>query len=165
MHYIGIDPGGSGAIVFLDEDKILNIYDVPITTSLYGSGMSLNPVLFSDILADCISISGTEKICIAIEQVSAMPNQGVSSTFKFGVSFGIIQGAVAAMKLPAFYIKPVEWKKHFGLVSKDKDASRTLALQMYPLFSKDFKYKKSNGKSDALLIALYLRDKQNGIKR
>jgi crossover junction endodeoxyribonuclease RuvC len=163
MFYISIDPGASGSIALLDEDKIVRIEDVPITPSIYGSGKELNAILLSDMISELLTITnGIDNCCVAIEQVSAMPNQGVSSTFKFGVSFGILKGLFAGLKIPTHYIKPTEWKTHFGLVNKEKDASRTLVLQMYPSLSKDLKYKKSNGKSDAILIGLYLRARNNG---
>ena len=73
-----------------------------------------------------------EDIEVVVEQVSAMPGQGVTSMFNFGQSFGVIKGICSAMELPIFYVRPVKWKKYFNLINSEKDASRTKAIEMFP---------------------------------
>ena len=53
---------------------------------------------------------------VLIEQVSAMPGQGVTSMFNFGQSFGILKGICSATGIPIYFIRPVKWKKHFNLI-------------------------------------------------
>ena len=74
-------------------------------------------------------------IKVIIEQVSAMPGQGVTSMFNFGQSFGILKGICSAMQLPMYFIRPVKWKKYFNLINSEKDASRTRAIEIFPYFS------------------------------
>ena len=90
-----------------------------------------------------------------VEQVNAMPGQGVTSMFNFGQSFGAIKGVSAALNLPIFFVRPSKWKKYFELLNSSKDASRTKVIEMYPSLSDQLAKKKDVNKSDAILIARY----------
>ena len=102
-----------------------------------------------------ISIRDKENIRVVIEQVSAMPGQGVTSMFNFGQSFGILKGICSAMQLPLFFVRPAKWKKHFNLINSQKDASRTRAIEIFPYFSSQLSKKKDSNKADAILIASF----------
>jgi len=86
-----------------------------------------------------------------------MPGQGVSSVFSFGKSAGIIEGILAAEKIPMVLVTPQKWKKRAGIIGKEKDAARTLALQLYPQIASHLDRKKDVGRADALLIAHFGR--------
>ena len=88
-----------------------------------------------------------------IEQVHSMPRDGVTSAFGFGRSTGVIETALAAYKVPTVMLTPQKWKRAAGLIKKDKDASRNLAMQLYPELSNKLARKKDHGRADALLIA------------
>jgi hypothetical protein len=96
-----------------------------------------------------------------IERVSAMPRQGVSSTFKFGTAYGILQGVVAALEIPVHFVMPGRWKKHFGL-SAEKEESRARALQLWPSRSDLFSRKKDHGRAEAALLARYFAETTGG---
>ena len=81
------------------------------------------------------NIIDINKTVVVVEQVNAMPGQGVTSMFNFGQTFGAIKGISAALKLPIFFVRPSKWKKHFELINSSKDASRTKAIEMYPSFA------------------------------
>ena len=83
-----------------------------------------------------------EEVAVIVEQVNAMPGQGVTSMFNFGQTFGAIKGVCAALGLPIFFVRPSKWKKHFELINSSKDASRTKVIEMYPSFSKQLAKKK-----------------------
>ena len=100
----------------------------------------------------------TKNINVVVEQVSAMPGQGVTSMFNFGQSFGVIKGICAAMQLSIFFVRPAKWKKYFGLINTEKDASRTKAIEMYPKLSSQLSKKKDVNKSDAILIARFFSE-------
>ena len=102
-------------------------------------------------------INNTEKddVRVVIEQVAAMPGQGVTSMFNFGQSFGILKGICSAMQLPMYFVRPAKWKKYFGLINSQKDASRTKAIEMFPYFSSHLSKKKDSNKADAILIASF----------
>ena len=99
-----------------------------------------------------------EDVAVIVEQVNAMPGQGVTSMFNFGQTFGAIKGVCAALGLPIFFVRPSKWKKHFELINSSKDASRTKAIEMYPNLSHKLARKKDVNKSDAILIARYHND-------
>ena len=94
-------------------------------------------------------------IRVVIEQVSAMPGQGVTSMFNFGQSFGILKGICSAMHLPMYFVRPAKWKKYFNLINSEKDASRTRAIEVFPYFSGQLSRKKDCNKADAILIASF----------
>ena len=93
-----------------------------------------------------------------VEQVSAMPGQGVTSMFNFGQSFGIIKGICSAMQLPLYFVRPTKWKKYFNLIKSEKDASRTRAIEIFPYFSSQLSKKKDSNKADAILIASFYHE-------
>ena len=68
-------------------------------------------------LVDLLKKIVTEKdeIYVVVEQVNAMPGQGVTSMFNFGANFGAIKGVCAALSLPIFFVRPSKWKKYFEL--------------------------------------------------
>ena len=96
-----------------------------------------------------------KNVRVVIEQVSAMPGQGVTSMFNFGQSFGILKGICSAMQLPMFFVRPAKWKKYFNLINSEKDASRTRAIEIFPYFSSQLSKKKDSNKADAILLASF----------
>jgi len=87
-----------------------------------------------------------------IEDVHAMPGQGVTSMFGFGVSKGLVIGMLHAFKCPVFTVPPAVWKGVYGL-SSNKDASRALASKKFPNSSYLWTRKKDDGRAEALLLA------------
>ena len=83
---------------------------------------------------------------VVVEQVNAMPGQGVTSMFNFGQTFGAIKGICAALGLPIYFVRPAKWKKHFELINSSKDASRTKTIEMYPSLSNELAKKKDVNK-------------------
>ena len=96
-----------------------------------------------------------KNIKVVIEQVSAMPGQGVTSMFNFGQSFGALKGVCSAMQLPMYFVRPAKWKKYFSLIKSEKDASRTKAIEIFPYISTQLSRKKDANKADAILIASF----------
>ena len=156
MRIIGIDPGLSGGIAILDDLKIFDIYDMPIMSEGKKNKNQLNSAQLVNIIKKNIIPSGDN--FLIVEQVSAMPGQGVTSMFNFGQTFGSIKGICAALNLPIFFVRPAKWKKHFDLINSSKDASRTKVIEMYPSISPRLSKKKDVNKADAILIARYFRD-------
>jgi crossover junction endodeoxyribonuclease RuvC len=104
------------------------------------------------------NILENEEVSVIVEQVNAMPGQGVTSMFNFGQTFGAIKGVCAALGLSIFFVRPSKWKKHFELINSSKDSSRTKAIEMYPSLSSELARKKDVNKSDAILIARYYNE-------
>ena len=156
MRIIGIDPGLSGGIAILDDSKIFDIFDMPIMSEGKKNKNQLNSAQLVNIIKR--HILPNKETFVIVEQVSAMPGQGVTSMFNFGQTFGSIKGICAALGLPIFYVRPAKWKKHFELINSSKDASRTKVIEMYPSISSRLTKKKDVIKADAILIARYFRD-------
>ena len=87
-----------------------------------------------------------------------MPGQGVTSMFNFGQSFGVLKGICSAMQLSTYFIRPVKWKKYFGLIKTEKDASRTKVIEIFPYISTNLSKKKDANKADAILIASFFHN-------
>jgi len=153
MRIIGIDPGLSGGIAILENNKIKEIFDMPVMADGKKNKRQLNSALLAQLIKD--SIKDIDDSVIVVEQVNAMPGQGVTSMFNFGQTFGAIKGICAALNLPIFFVRPAKWKKHFELINSSKDASRTKVIEMYPSIAEKLSKKKDVNKSDAILIARY----------
>jgi len=158
MLQIGIDPGLSGAIAFIRDGVVTHIVDMPIAAKVHGSGNMVDALALKDAISWSAGLAGliTEGIVnVHIEAVSAMPGQGVTSTFGFGHTAGVIEAVVACMKLPRWYWRPQQWKKLAGISGKDKDAARTVASRLYPEIASKLARKKDDGRAEAVLIAHY----------
>ncbi len=156
MKVIGIDPGLSGAIAILEENKVLSLFDMPVMAEGKKNKRQLNSAQLVNIIQD--NTNEEDEIAVVVEQVNAMPGQGVTSMFNFGQTFGAIKGVCAALKLPIFFVRPSKWKKHFELINSSKDSSRTKTIEMYPSLSNQLAKKKDVNKADAILIARYYNE-------
>ena len=156
MKIIGIDPGLSGAIAVLEDIKVLSLFEMPVMAEGKKNKRQLNSAQLVNIIKE--NTNGDEEVAVIVEQVNAMPGQGVTSMFNFGQTFGAIKGVCAALGLPIFFVRPSKWKKHFELINSSKDASRTKVIEMYPSFSKQLAKKKDVNKSDAILIARFFAE-------
>ena len=155
MLIIGIDPGLSGSICFMKEGEILDVIEMPTMTDGKKNKKQVNgSQIYNEILKKVNEIKNSE-VRVVIEQVSAMPGQGVTSMFNFGQSFGILKGICSAMQLPVYFIRPAKWKKYFNLINSEKDASRTKAIEIFPYYSAQLSRKKDSNKADAILIASF----------
>ena len=155
MLIIGIDPGISGSICFFQDGKIIDVVEMPTMAEGKKNKKQVNGSQIFNEISDRIKKSDKNDIKVVIEQVSAMPGQGVTSMFNFGQSFGILKGICSAMQLPMYFVRPAKWKKYFNLINSEKDASRTKAIEIFPYFSSHLSKKKDSNKADAILIASF----------
>lgn len=141
MTYIGIDPGKSGAMAIIDGD---NVRVIPFDEQEY-----------IDVLLNCDIL----ETVACIEHVHAMPGQGVTSMFNFGVNFGWLRGICAAYCIPYELVTPQKWKKEFSVTS-DKNTSVDVCKRLFPSVSlkRTERCKKDDdGFAEALLMAEYAR--------
>ena len=155
MIIIGIDPGLSGSICFFENGKILDVVEMPTMIEGKKNKKQVNGSQIYNEILKRISHLDKSNVKVVIEQVSAMPGQGVTSMFNFGQSFGILKGICSAMQLPMYFVRPAKWKKYFNLINSEKDASRTKAIEIFPYFSSNLAKKKDSNKADAILIASF----------
>jgi len=140
MNVISIDPGLSGALAYLENGVLEAVHRMPVR----DSEIDLASVI--DLLLDY------ERDVVVIEEQQSMPKQGVASTFKTGMNFGILIGAIETLEYPLVRIRAVEWKRANGLLGKDKAASRRLASELWPRHRDHFKLVKDDGMAEAALI-------------
>ena len=140
MIYCGIDPGMSGGIGWIGEE-IGNVNAIPF-----------KDMTDTDIFETLSTALRADDSFTYIESVHSMPAQGVSSTFKFGVNFGILRGILAALQAKRDFVTPQKWQKELGcLTHGDKNISKAKAQRLFP------KLKITHAIADALLIAEYCR--------
>ena len=130
---------------------------MPVMSEGKKNKKQLNSAQLVNILNEHLKVDN-EEFAVVVEQVNAMPGQGVTSMFNFGQTFGAIKGICAALDLPIFFVRPSKWKKHFDLINSEKDASRTKVIEMFPRISNKLSRKKDNNKADAILIAQYFEN-------
>ena len=155
MLIIAIDPGITGSICFFEDGKIINLIEMPNMTDGKKNKKQVNGSQIYNEISSRIKNIEKKNIKVVIEQVSAMPGQGVTSMFNFGQSFGVLKGICSAMQLSTYFIRPAKWKKYFNLINSEKDASRTKAIQIFPYISSELSKKKDANKADAILLASF----------
>lgn len=144
MLNIGLDPGVSGGIAVLCNGTV-------------------DTIKLSETEADIAEFlrqwtNGDDCVKAYLERVSAMPKQGVSSTFKFGTSYGFLRGLLIGLRIPFESVTPGEWQRRMRCLSRgDKKVTRSRAQELFP------QVKVINAIADAILIAEFGRRKENGI--
>lgn len=142
MRWIGIDPGASGAVAVLTEHSVdtCRLNDTPHDVAEFLRQWSRNGPCFA-----------------LLERVSAMPGQGVSSTFKFGTSYGFVQGLLTALQIPFDRVTPAKWQTEMGCRSRgDKNVTKRRAQELYPHL------KITHATADAILLATLCRQRGYG---
>jgi len=158
MLIIGIDPGISGAICFFENGEVKEIIEMPTMAEGKKNKTQINGSQTYNEISNRIKNIPKKDIFVVIEQVSAMPGQGVTSMFNFGQSFGVLKGICSAMQLSTHFVRPAKWKKYFNLIKSEKDASRTKAIEIFPYISSNLSKKKDSNKADAILIASFFNN-------
>ena len=163
MLIIGIDPGITGSICFFEDGKVLEVLDMPNMAEGKKNKRQVNGAQIYNEIFNRIKNYNKKNIKVIIENVSAMPGQGVTSMFNFGQSFGVLKGICSAMQLSMYFVRPAKWKKYFNLINTEKDASRTKVIEIFPYISQQLSRKKDSNKADAILIAsFYYETYRNG---
>ena len=155
MLIIGIDPGITGSICFFEDGKVLEVLDMPNMAEGKKNKRQVNGAQIYNEISNRTKNYSKKNIKVIIENVSAMPGQGVTSMFNFGQSFGVLKGICSAMQLSMYFVRPAKWKKYFNLINTEKDASRTKVIEIFPYISQQLSRKKDSNKADAVLIASF----------
>lgn len=155
MKFVGIDPGAKGGMAVIE----VVLYGIDFRPCIKVIKLlPFNEIDYVSTLS-CLNDDNDVADDVAIEAVHAMPNQGVTSMFNFGKSYGWLRGIVDMAGFNIFDVPPQRWKKFFGLLNKDKSASIKMAKHLFGnninLFPTSRCRKESDGMAEALLIALY----------
>lgn len=150
---IGVDPGAAGAIAIIESTgKLVHVFDMPSVEIVTGGKAKRR--VSPEMLAAELRLYADQGACAVVEQVGAMPGQGVSSMFAFGQAFGIVLGVMAGLAIPCQTVTPAKWKKDMKL-NTGKDAARAKAAQVWPAHAGEFKRVKDDGRAEAALIGLW----------
>ena len=142
MLIIGIDPGITGAICFFEDGELKDVIDMPTMASGNKNKKQINGSQIFNEISLRIQNHKSENINVVVEQVSAMPGQGVTSMFNFGQSFGVLKGVCAAMQLPIFFVRPAKWKKYYDLINSQKIRVELKQLKCFLSFHQCYLEKK-----------------------
>jgi hypothetical protein len=160
MKILGIDPGLSGAYALIKDGEIVCSGDLPRLGD--GAQSRVAGALFGSVVKELAPDFAV------IESVSAMPKQGVSSTFRFGRAVGTIEGVATALLVPMHHVIPGKWKGYFHLTGKPDggaEASRQAAIQRWPAHAALFSRKKDHNRAEAALIALWFAETQHNPRK
>lgn len=151
MHVLGVDPGASGALAMIDTVlAALVVADMPY--AVVPVGAHRRKLVSETWLAETVRSWGPDVAWI--ERVHAMPKQGVSSSFSFGMHYGLVRGVLAAAGVPIHLVTPQEWKRNFRL-GPSKTSARVTAAQLFPSNAGLFRRNKDDGRAEAALLALF----------
>lgn len=149
---IGIDPGAAGAVAILEAGKLVQVFDMPVVEVQVG-GKAKRRVA-PEILASELRLYNVSDTVAVVEQVGAMPGQGVTSMFAFGQAYGLVLGVLAGLWIPTTTVTPTTWKKALKL-NAGKDGARAKAAQLWPAQAGEFKRVKDDGRAEAALLAYW----------
>jgi crossover junction endodeoxyribonuclease RuvC len=154
MLIVGIDPGLSGAIAFVNDGELLSVADLPLVEVQHGKGSrkELSPALLHDMLIHTDFRIGKA----IVEHVGASPQMGSVSAFRFGENFGAILAVLACCGIRTELVRPAAWKKAMAL-GPDKALSRAMAIKLWPMQSEYFARVKDDGRAEAALLAEFGR--------
>jgi crossover junction endodeoxyribonuclease RuvC len=156
MRILGIDPGAHGAIALLVDGKLTEVADMPTTT--YKGKARIDAAALAVLIR---RLAPTEAW---LERVAAMPGQGVSSMFAFGMAYGAVLGVLGALAVPVNMAAPAQWKAALR-VPRDKGAARGRASELVPDGVRFWPLAKHDGRAEAALIACYGFRQGNGAVR
>lgn len=144
---LGIDPGLNGALAWVSDDgHLIDVIDMPVVE--VNNKKKVSPQMLT------FNISSRKPRLVVVEDVGAMPGQGVTSTWTFAYSAGILAGVVAGLQLPVVLYRPAFWKRHAG-VPADKGGARQMAQRYWP-GSRAFDRVKDDGRAEAALLARWI---------
>ena len=153
MIFLGIDPGQSGGIA------ALGLMSGPWASKfaeterdLFAQVVACGHDSREDIWVELWPTKPRLDVFAVIERVHSMPKHGVTSSFKFGQSYGFLRGLLIASGIPFEEVTPQKWQKAMGCLSRgDKNVTKRRAQQLFP------ELKITHAIADALLIAEYGR--------
>ena len=141
--FVGIDPGNGGGIAVLTENgDSLDIISRKFPLDIRDVGVFLK------------AATSNTNHRVAIEKVHSMPNQGVKSTFTFGMNYGIWIGTLRTLDIDFIKIQAKKWQEYYEIPKQDSyyDRKKVLKAKAIELFPNE---RVTMYTADALLIANY----------
>ena len=145
---VGIDPGINGAAAVIDnKGHMANVVDIP-TVKVNGDRREVDAKELFEWLRWQIKPQR-----IVIEDVHSMPHDGHVGAFRFGVAIGMIRAMCMRVTPNVEMVAPAVWKEYFDLLGQDKEASRYMAMRLFPDMLNRLARKMDHGRAEAMLIA------------
>jgi crossover junction endodeoxyribonuclease RuvC len=159
MRVLGCDCGLAGGLAIVSAEngaapQLIDAIDIP--TLGINAQRRVNPHAVRDFI-----LKHSPQLA-AVERAQGFPLQGRSSIFLFGRAAGVLEAVIALCNIPTVMVEPAKWKKHFRL-PRDKEASRQMALRLFPGAHALFALRRSHNKAEAVLLALYGAQRCQGI--
>lgn len=155
MLVVGIDPGLTGAAALVSHNGLLEVFDLPTSSSSETSRVTrkLDGAAFAKTLKDCLTRheASRESVFVVLEDVHVMP-KGNAANASLMHTKGVLEGVLATLGHKVELVGSQKWKKLFGIGS-DKNAARATALNLYP--DAPISLAKHHNRAEAVLIARY----------
>lgn len=162
-YHIGIDPGINGGVSVISDRGLLGlVMDMP-TMQMSEKKREIDAKELSYVLEQFTHRTSRMDCAgyVYLEIVHAMPGNGVSGMFSFGMNYGAIRAACQITGFIIVGVTPQKWKKHFNLIGEDKKEAGTRIVELYPNEKASFYTPRGrlfDGRADAALIARYAYD-------
>lgn len=153
---VGIDPGLRGGVAAIDPaGAVVGLWPMPV------AGGEVHAAGLADLLRSLRCLDSHQDVGrVCLEKVSAMPKQGVSSTFRFGTGWGMVRGVCTALAIPVVLVPPTVWKKQVLLgLPHDKSGAVQFCAGRWPTADLVLPGCRvpHDGLADALCLASYAR--------
>lgn len=169
MNYLGIDPGGDGALAIITNDTNAPQPILPMPMMAYDNvfipktSRSKRKKKFEvDVAAIKSFLDGYEIKAAAIELIHAMPGNGAVSMFTFGENFSAVKACIRTLGIPLYQVKPKDWQKHIlGFTTSDKKVAQDYCQKFFPntsLLKNSRCRTPHSGIADAICVGVWLRD-------
>jgi crossover junction endodeoxyribonuclease RuvC len=143
---VGIDPGVTGAFAVHERGALTAVEDLPVFDGRID-GLALCEIL--------CSLGDPGEIVVYLENTQAMPKNGSMASYSLGLNTGIIIGVVQSLRYPLVRVRPPMWKKKMGLTGADKNATRGIVRELYPMHADLFARVMDHNRADAVMISRY----------
>lgn len=149
---LGVDPGVTGALAFVHNDKIVGIIDQSAWCNAHQPYVELRAMLKHLWKPGRVVIE--QQHARATRDAHGKVVQGIASTWNYAEHYGILLGCLAAYDVPIHEVDPGVWKGSMHL-DRDKRKSLELARETWPASKDTFKRIKDHGRAEAALLARY----------
>lgn len=159
MIVIGIDIGLTGALAAVDARGSCAVEDIP-TVADGEKGRRIDGRALIHLLRQFVP-AGERAVCV-IEDVRPRPmgngnRQGntIHSQGSLMRSRGIVEAVTDVARIDVHAVQPQTWKRHYGLIGKEKADARDIAARLFPLQAEAFRRVKDHNRAEAALIAQF----------
>lgn len=165
MHFLGIDPGFTGAFAWIDaQAQVLGYLDMPFNIIAKGRKREFDLDRLNNIVYKIASDSRHGQVVVGLENPTSRPGEGADRSRRFGEGIGMLKGLMTAHQLTFQLISPNLWKGRLNLPGKtDAGANKQGAMMLeshYPTIDSMIRGPRGgikDGRLDAFLIAHWLR--------